>query len=214
MVDLSIPTDRKYHAMVIGVSAGAYNIFEQLLPLLPVICPIPLIIVMHIGKQSLKESIEHFNAISQIPVVETHGDMAIQGGYVYFAPSDYHLQVESDYTFSLSTDEKVNYSRPSIDILFETASRVYNKNLIGLILTGANKDGTEGMKEIANWGGLLLVQEPSEAYSPEMPLSVIQNLTNIQILSLEQLKMLFKSISIYCEEKVIVKKGGNPCLKY
>jgi two-component system chemotaxis response regulator CheB len=98
----------------------------------------------------------------------------IQGGYVYFAPPNYHLLVENNKTFSLSTDEKVNYSRPSIDVLFESAAHVYGPRLAAIILTGANNDGAEGLRLIKEKGGLVIVQDPQSADSSYMPGAALQ----------------------------------------
>ena len=151
-----LPANRKFKALVIGVSAGAIQILEKILPHVPSDCSIPIIIAMHIGKHSLHGIIQHLNSISNIPVKEAQSDTLVEPCAIYFAPPDYHLQIEPDLTFSLSMEEEINYSRPSIDVLFETAAHAYGKNLIGLILTGANKDGTDGMSTNSPMGEVFL----------------------------------------------------------
>ena len=106
---------------------------------------------------------------------------------IYIAPPNYHLLVEADRTFSLSIDEPVNYARPSIDVLFETAADVYKTNLIGVILTGANTDGSHGLKRIKETGGLSVVQDPSTAEADTMPRAAIAAVDVDYVLPLEEI---------------------------
>jgi two-component system chemotaxis response regulator CheB len=114
------------------------------------------------------------NAMCPLEVKEAESNEKIEAGYIYFAPPNYHLLIESDFTFSLTTDEKHNYSRPSIDVLFESAAWAYSKNLIGVVLTGANSDGAIGLKMIKDFGGMTVIQSPCSALSPAMPRAALK----------------------------------------
>ena len=127
-------------------------------------------------------------------VKEVEDGEPIQPGYVYLSPPNYHLMAERKQTLSLSTDSPVNFSRPSIDVLFESASRVYEDKLIGILLTGANKDGSKGLACIHEQGGLTIVQDPNTAESPFMPLAAIEAVKVDYILPEEKIGTLLKDI--------------------
>ena len=135
-------------AIVIGASAGGIDLLYKLIPLIRKENTIPIFIVQHISNSSDSYFIKHLNEISGVTVKEAIHNESASPGVVYFAPPDYHLLIEEDYTLSLSKDERVNFSRPSIDVLFETASEAFGADLIGIILTGANKDGSMGLKKV------------------------------------------------------------------
>ena len=128
-------------AIAIGASAGALDALSIILPTLPPEFPIPVLVVVHLpaDKESLLASL--LNAKCQIEVREATDKEPIKCGTIYFAPPDYHLLVEAEQSLSLSADEPVNFSRPSIDVLFESAADAYGSHLVGVILTGANNDG-------------------------------------------------------------------------
>lgn len=158
-----------YKAVVVGTSYGGLEALKLILPQLPEDFPLPVIIVLHIGDHKNDMFIRLLNELCALPVKEAESNEPVLPGHIYFAPPNYHLLVEDDRTFSLSTDEKLNFSRPSIDILFESAAWAYKQELIGLILTGANSDGAEGLKIIKSFRGKTLVQDPCHAISPIMP---------------------------------------------
>jgi two-component system chemotaxis response regulator CheB len=112
----------------------------------------------------------------------------IKNGVAYIAPPDYHLLVETDMTFSLTTDEKVNFSRPAIDVLFETAADVYKNKLVGVVLTGANNDGCRGIEAIHRYGGVTIAQDPLEAEFPSMPQAAISSGAVMKVLTLNDIK--------------------------
>ena len=155
-------------AVVIGASAGAIDALSRILPVLPADYPLPVLVVVHIpaGRSELAPL---FRAKCRLRVKDAEDKEPILAGTVYFAPPDYHLLVEPDRTISLSVDEPVLYSRPSIDVLFESAGDAYGSDLIGVVLTGANEDGAEGLRAVADAGGVALVQAPEEAFAPAMP---------------------------------------------
>lgn len=163
-----------YKAIVIGTSFGGHEALKLILPQLEKGFPLPVIIVLHIGDHNNDSFINHLNDVCKLVVKEAEGNEPILPGTIYFSPPNYHLLVEDNFTFSLSTDEKLNYSRPSIDILFESAAWVYKKDLIGVVLTGANSDGAEGLKIIKGLGGKTICQNPCSALSPAMPRAAIK----------------------------------------
>jgi two-component system chemotaxis response regulator CheB len=160
---------RPIQAVVIGASAGAVEALGTLLPALPATLRIPVIIVVHVpaNRQSLLS--ELFAHRCALPVREAEDKRSVSDGTIWFAPAGYHLLIERDQSFSLSIDEPVNYSRPSIDVLFESAADVYKDQLLALVLTGANHDGAAGAAAVHAAGGLVAVQDPRTASAPAMP---------------------------------------------
>jgi len=177
----------EFECVVIGVSAGGMTVLQVLLPELPVDFPIPIIVVQHLHPQQGNFHIKFYNDKSKINVVEAQEKELITSGNVYFAPANYHLLIEYDKTFSLSVDEKVNYSRPSIDVLFDTALDVYKDKLLAIILTGANNDGANAMKRIKDAGGYTIVQDPLTAEVNAMPLNAIRSNTPSEILPIDKI---------------------------
>jgi len=163
----------KYKAIVIGVSAGGIEALIRLLSALSSNFPFPIIIVQHLHPDQGKFYISYFNELCALTVKEADEKEPIKAGTVYFAPPNYHLLVEVEQRLSLNVDEKVNYSRPSIDVLFETAAETYSSGLIGIVLTGANHDGALGLQCIKRNGGLVIVQDPLDAEVPIMPQAAI-----------------------------------------
>jgi two-component system, chemotaxis family, protein-glutamate methylesterase/glutaminase len=163
-----------YEAIVIGGSAGGLNALQEILRPLPADFRLPILVVLHRPPSPDELLIYTLNESCQLLVKEADQDELIEPGRVYIAPANYHLLVERDRTLSLSIDAKVCYSRPSIDVLFETASDAYLAGLIGIILTGANNDGTAGLRQIKKNGGLTIAQDPATASSKLMPTSAIE----------------------------------------
>ena len=174
-----------YEAIVIGVSSGGMNAMKVMFSLLPKEFNIPIIIVQHISPNSENLWINLLNDKSNLEIKEADEKEKIENGKVYIAPPNYHLLIERDKTFSLSVDERVNFARPSINVLFESAAEAYKNKLIGVILTGSNNDGTNGLKLIKEYGGLTIVQDPSTAESGFMPASAIAAMQVDYILSLK-----------------------------
>ncbi len=159
-------------AVVIGGSAGAVDVLGALLPDLPADFALPVIVVVHLPPRRTSLLPPLFAARCALPVREPQDKQPVEAG-VWFAPPDYHLLVESDHTFSLSIDQPVRFSRPSIDVLFESAARAYGSRLLGAVLTGANDDGAEGAQVIRKLGGVVAVQTPETAVASEMPRAAI-----------------------------------------
>jgi len=163
----------RYKAIVVGVSSGGLNALKILLPALPADFSLPIIIVQHLAADSDTYWIGLLNNMCKLTIKEADEKEPIEKGNVYIAPANYHLLVEKDYTLSLSTEQKVNFARPSIDVLFESAALAYRDTLIGLILTGGSNDGSLGLRKVKECGGLTIVQDPDTAESRYMPASAI-----------------------------------------
>jgi len=183
-----------YKAVVIGASAGGFHALRKLLTKLPKDFSMPIFIVQHISPTSDNYMARFLNKKSEIVVKEADEKEKIVGGTAYIAPPNYHLLVEDDLTISLSTEKKINYSRPSIDILFESAAYVYADKLIGIVLTGANSDGALGLNTIKKFGGYCIVQEPTEAESTAMPLAAIEKVSPNKVLKLNDIANLLVEI--------------------
>jgi two-component system chemotaxis response regulator CheB len=157
-------------AVVIGASAGALQALSQILPALPAEFPCPILVVVHIPADRRNMIAPVFQAKCRMIVCEAEDKELALAGTIYFAPPNYHLLIEEEEgTLALSSDDEVFYSRPSIDVLFESAADAFGPALIGVILTGANADGANGLRAIADAGGTALVEDPSGAYAPTMP---------------------------------------------
>ncbi|MBF0486918.1 MAG: chemotaxis protein CheB [Nitrospirae bacterium] len=164
---------RRYEAVVIGASAGGLDALKALFTGLPDDFPLPIAAVLHLHRNTKDELITLMQRDIRLTVKYAQDKEKIKKGVLYIAPPDYHLLVEDDKTFSLSVDEHVNYSRPSIDVLFESAADAFRGHIIGIILTGANKDGSMGLKRIKARGGTAIVENPRSAQFPDMPLAAI-----------------------------------------
>jgi len=184
----------KYEAIVIGVSSGGMSAMKVVFSLLPKDFNTPIIIVQHINARSDSQWIKLLNNESNLHIKEADEKEAIVAGNIYIAPPNYHLLIEKDKTFSLTIDERVNYARPSIDVLFESAAEAYKNKLIGIVLTGSNNDGTNGIKRIKEYGGLAIVQDPNTAESAYMPKSAIAAIEPDYILPLENIVELLIKI--------------------
>lgn len=160
-------------ALVLGASAGAVNALNQLLPHVPRNARIPIVVVVHLPANRPSLLPELFASRCAVHVAEPEDKQPLLAGSIWFAPSNYHLLIETDRSFSLSLEAPVNFSRPSIDVLFETAADAYGKSLCAIVLTGANEDGAQGALAIRHAGGLVIAQDPSSAEAKEMPSATI-----------------------------------------
>src|ERR1035437_378967 len=179
-----------YEAIVIGVSSGGMNAMQIMFSLLPKDFNTPIIIVQHVSPHSDNQWIKLLNEKSNLHIKEADEKEKIEKGNVYIAPPNYHLLIEKNKTFSLTIDERVNFARPSIDVLFESAAEAYKNKLIGIVLTGSNNDGTNGIKRIKECGGLTIIQDPETAESSSMPASAIAINQPDYILSFEEIRAL------------------------
>lgn len=158
--------------VVIGASAGAVDALSTLLPRVPAASALPIVVVVHVPARSPSLLASLFASKCSVRVAEPVDKEAIGPG-VWFAPAGYHLLVEEDRTFSYSVDEPVNFSRPSLDVLFESAALVYGAKVAAFVLTGASADGAEGARAIREAGGFVAVQTPSTAEFAIMPQAAI-----------------------------------------
>jgi two-component system chemotaxis response regulator CheB len=162
-----------YDAIVIGASAGGLYVMTRILQDLPAGFPVPVIVVQHRSKDERSLLEEVLQQKCEVRIKQADEKESLEKGIVYFAPPDYHLLIEGDRTFSLSFDAPVNYSRPSIDVLFESAADVFKERLLGIILTGANSDGARGIRKISMQGGTTIAQSPDTADYADMPKAAI-----------------------------------------
>ncbi|MCX4187111.1 chemotaxis protein CheB [Methylophaga sp. OBS4] len=171
---MNIPHLERYEAVVLGASFGGMQLLKLLLTALPRDFSLPIIAVQHTAPTSQGTLAELLNSFCDIEVREANEKEPIEPEKVYFAPANYHLLIEPDRTFTLTVDERVNHARPAIDVLFETAAEAYGVELVGLVLTGANADGAEGLRYLKDKGGLAVVQDPDTAVAPSMPQAAIR----------------------------------------
>jgi two-component system chemotaxis response regulator CheB len=172
-------------AAVIGCSAGGLQALQQILPFLPTDLGIAIVIVSHVGADSVSLLPELIGHSCRLPVSEADERETVQPGCVYFAPPNYHLLIEPDRTFRLSVDACVCHVRPAADVLFMSAADVYRHRLAGLVLTGANSDGARGLRAIADAGGICLVQDPETAVADTMPRAALIAVPDAKVLRLE-----------------------------
>ena len=180
-------TNQPFKAIVIGASAGGWKALRAILGVLPANFGIPVMVAIHRHRHSddyLEKSLDNECAMR---VKQADEKEVVRSGTVYLAPPNYHLLTEDADTLSLSVEEAVNYARPSIDVLFESAAYVYGSRLVGMVLTGANNDGARGLKEIKRRGGLVLVQDPDTAEANTMPLAAIAAADPDHILPLNEI---------------------------
>ena len=178
---------KHFEAIVIGASAGGMKALNAILSVLPANFPSPIIIVQHLHPHSDNHLAKILNSKCRLTVKQADEKEEIKNGIVYTAPPNYHLLIEENKTFSLSIDTQVNFSRPAIDVLFETAIYAYRNRLIGIILTGANNDGSVGIKKIKQVGGYVIVQDPKTAETPIMPEATLAITPVDKILPVEQI---------------------------
>jgi two-component system, chemotaxis family, protein-glutamate methylesterase/glutaminase len=179
------PTVRP-EVVVVGASAGGLRALETVLGGLPIGFPIPVVAVQHRARESSDTYADLLGRATPLPVREIEDDDVLRAPGVYLAPPDYHVLIEPG-RIVLSVDEPVSYSRPSIDILFESAADVYGARVLAVLLTGANSDGARGLARVKQAGGYAIVQDPHTAESPEMPAAGIAAAPVDQVLPLEDI---------------------------
>ncbi len=181
---------RRIDAVVVGASAGGVEALLTLLADLPASWRLPIVVVMHLpeGRESLLSKV--FDQRLRMPVCEAADKATIEDGTLYFAPPSYHLSIERQRVFSLSCEPPVLWSRPSIDLLMSSAADAYGPALAGILLTGANHDGAQGMQHIAQAGGLTAVQDPDDSEVATMPRAAITLHAPDFVLPLRELREL------------------------
>lgn len=194
--------------IVIGSSKGGLAALKTVLSALPAEFPLPVVVVQHREKEADEALCQLLQKVSALTVVEAEDKQPILPAQVYLAPAGYHLLIESDLQplafspqptfpchFALSTAEPVNYSRPSVDVLFESAAEVYGEGVIGVILTGTNTDGAKGLAAVKQAGGMAIVQDPETAEADRMPKAALAATNVDKILPLEETGVFLKKIS-------------------
>jgi len=182
-----------FKVILIGGSAGSLDVLMKVLPKLPEKITFALILILH-RKGGGDTILEELIALkTTIPVVTVDDKTPLQPGFIYVAPSDYHLLFEKNCLLSLDASEKINFSRPSIDVSFESAAESFTHDVIAILLSGANSDGTNGLQSVKENGGLIAVQNPESAEMDYMPRYAIQNLAPDYILETDGiLELLFR----------------------
>ncbi|WP_225874832.1 chemotaxis protein CheB [Pedobacter hiemivivus] len=185
----------KCKAFIIGGSAGSLEVLLKVLPNVRTDIPFPIIIVIHRkhGVDSLLPAL--LSTRTELKVKEVDEKEEIMAGTVYIAPSDYHLLIEQNETFSLDYSEKINYSRPAIDATFQTAAEAYKTKLACLLLSGSNSDGVNGLKYVKSWGGTTLIQDPDSAQVAYMPAQAQLNVAIDQVLTIEDMAAFINLLS-------------------
>lgn len=171
-------------AVVMGASAGAVEALSTILPSLPAGFGLPIVIVVHVPPERRSIMADLFRAKCLLAVREAEDKEPLIAGTVYFAPPDYHLMIEADRSLSLSNDEPVLFSRPSIDVLFESAADAYGPDLTAIVLTGANHDGARGLRAVADAGGTVIVQDPDSAFASAMPIAALEMCADARVMQL------------------------------
>lgn len=178
---------QKYELIAIGCSMGGMAAMEAIFRVLPADFPVPIVVAQHRYRTSGEALPNFLRRHSQLSVVDAVDKQWIKRGHVYLAPADYHLYVDRGGELSLSVDAAVSYSRPSIDVLFESAADAYTAGVVGVVLTGANADGARGAQRIKQRGGFVVVQDPKTAESAEMPEAAIKATRVDRILPLNRI---------------------------
>jgi two-component system chemotaxis response regulator CheB len=180
--------------VVIGGSAGSLSMVLRILPYLNVSLHIPVVTVFH-RKSDDTTLIEVLSSRTGFEVREVEDKGGILPNVFYIAPADYHVLIEKDYTFTLDDSEKVNYSRPSIDVTFESAADAYGANLTCILLSGANADGVNGLKIAKQKGSSIVIQDPASAEVPYMPQQAMAQLTPDYILRPDNVQQMIAAIA-------------------
>jgi len=184
---------RGIDAVVVGASAGGVEVLSVLLSMIPADCRVSFFVVVHIPRERPSLLPELFAGRCALPVREAEDKEPVQPGTVYFAPPDYHMLIDRGPALALSGDEPVHFSRPSIDVLFDSAADIYGERLMGVILTGANQDGAEGLAAVGRAGGRTIVQEPDSAAVAFLPRAALEAGPVDAVLSIERLQALFST---------------------
>lgn len=191
---MAVALHERVDAVVIGTSAGGVEALSRLLPALAPTVRVPVFIVLHLRRERPSLLVDIFTPRCALPVREAEDKEAVVPGTVYFAPPDYHLLIDRGPSTSLSADDVVNFSRPSIDVLFESAADVYGARLLGIILTGASSDGAAGLEAVRRTGGVTVVQAPEDSRAPLMVEAALERGPADFVLPLEAIAGLLRGL--------------------
>jgi len=183
-----------YKAVIIGGSAGSFQVITRILSSLPANFPLPVLLSLHRLKHVRSGFVEALSIKSTIPVIEPFDKDQIKPGRAYLAPANYHMFIELGNKIALSTESPVNHSRPSIDLSFVTAAQAYREKLVGIILSGANKDGAFGLKKINDYGGVTIVQDPEECQVKTMTESALKLTKVDHVLKTDQIIQFLQNL--------------------
>lgn len=183
-----------YKAIIIGGSAGSFQVVTKILSSLPKNISIPVLLCLHRLKHVRSGFVEALSIKSSIPVIEPNDKAQLKPGKAYLAPANYHMFLELANRIALSIEEPLNHSRPSIDLSFITAAHAYRSKLIGIILSGANRDGAYGLKKVHDMGGLTIVQDPKECEVRTMTEASLQVTPVDHIYTTDQIIKFLKKI--------------------
>lgn len=179
--------------VLIGASAGGVTAVQKILSQLKLEMQLPIVVVQHLARSPRANLSQVYMCGDRRQVLEPEDKQLIENGLVYFATPDYHLLIERDFTFAHSQDEPVHFSRPSIDVMFQSAHRAYGSDVLAILLTGANRDGAEGLCEIFRQGGEAVAQDPAEAEVDVMPKAAIHLCGIKKVLKLSEISALINS---------------------
>ncbi|MFL5481671.1 MAG: chemotaxis protein CheB [Gemmatimonadaceae bacterium] len=196
-----------YSIVAIGTSWGGLMAVSKLLSGLPAEFPIPIVVVQHRGKDSDRLLSQLLQDATPLTVCEIEDKDVLEPGKVHVAPADYHVMIERGY-LSLTVEEPVRYSRPSIDVMFTSAGDTYGKEAIGVVLTGANEDGSRGLAHIAKRGGKALIQSPKTAEIPIMPEAAARAVPTAEVLPLPQIGKRLIELSQQTAERLTARRAG------
>jgi two-component system, chemotaxis family, protein-glutamate methylesterase/glutaminase len=188
-----VSLEGKIDAVVIGASAGGIQALSILLPALSPGLKAAVFIVLHLPRDKPSVLREIFQPKCSLPVMEAEDKLPVVPGTVYVAPANYHMLIDHGPQVALSADDPVHHSRPSIDVLFESAADVYKNRLLGIILTGANEDGAAGLACVKDAGGITIVQEPQTAHAPLMVRAALALRPANWVLPLDKIAALLKA---------------------
>jgi len=195
---MSVEAERlaRIEAVAIGASAGGVQALSELLPALPARARASVFVVLHLPRDRPSLLVEVFSRKCALVVCEAEDKEPILPGTVYFAPTNYHLLIDQGPQLALSADDLVHHSRPSIDVLFESAAEIYRERLLGVILTGASEDGARGLAAVHDAGGITVIQEPQTAQSSLMVTSALRRRSPDLVLSLGGIARLFAGFAV------------------
>jgi two-component system chemotaxis response regulator CheB len=186
--------------IVIGASWGGLAALSKLVADLPEGFPVPVVVVQHRSRNAENLLAGLLQDVTRLRVVDVEDKEPLVGGSVFLAPANYHLLVEQDH-LSLTTDPLVRFSRPSIDVTFISAADALRAGVIGVVLTGANEDGSQGLKTIVKSGGRALVQDPKTAESPSMPTAAIRAVPDAEVLPLEKIAARLVELTAHVHQR-------------
>ena len=188
--------------IVIGGSAGSLSVLLKIIKLLPDDFSIPIVVVVHRQRNVISEFTKILaSANKNKKIIEPDDKEPIKNACIYIAPQNYHLLIETDLTFSLDYSEAVKFSRPSIDVTLEAAADVYKEKLLAILLSGANNDGTAGLKKVLAMKGIAIAQEPNTAEFAAMPQSAIDNVPGVLVFEPSKIEEYIKRVNFLFQIK-------------